>query len=61
MHLKLYRLLKLSAANNCLTLLANLSIQAKSGDPEQTAHIPHCLPLRPLMISADEKDDFCCD
>ena len=32
-------LLKLSAANNCLTLLVNLSIQAKSVDPEQTAPI----------------------
>ena len=27
----------LSAANNCQPLLANLSIQAKSVDPEQTA------------------------
>ena len=31
------RLLKLSAANNCLTLLTNLSIEANSMDPEQTA------------------------
>ena len=64
MHLKM-----LSAANNCLTSLANLSIQAKHVDLKQTAPIgavcfrsdlqsdlgPHCLPLRPLNISADEK------
>ena len=34
MHLKMS-----SAANNCLTLLANLGMQAKSVDPEQTAPI----------------------
>ena len=28
-----------SAANNCLTLLTNLSIEAKSMDPDQTATI----------------------
>ena len=39
MHLKKCRLLISSAANNYLTLLANLSIQAKSVDPEQTGHI----------------------
>ena len=33
------RLLKSSAANNCQTLMANLSIQAKIVDPEQTAPI----------------------
>ena len=40
-------LLKSSAANNCLTLLTNLSIEVNSVDPEQTAPIdlgPHCLP-----------------
>ena len=33
------RLLKSSAANNCLTLLTNLSIEANSMDREQTAPI----------------------
>ena len=33
------RLLKLSAANNYLTLLTNLSIEAKTVDPDQTAPI----------------------
>ena len=33
------RLLKSSAANNCLALLTYLSIEANSVDPEQTAHI----------------------
>ena len=32
-------LLKLSAANNCLTLLTNLSIEANRVDPDQTASI----------------------
>ena len=31
------RLLKSSAANNCLTLLSNFSIKANSVDPDQTA------------------------
>ena len=35
MHLIICCMLKLSAANNCLTLLANLSIQAKSVEPEK--------------------------
>ena len=34
---KKLRLLKLSAANNCLTLLMNLSIEAIRVDPDQTA------------------------
>ena len=38
MHLK-NRLLKSSAANNCLTLLTNISIEANSLDPDQTAPI----------------------
>ena len=38
MHLK-NRLLKSSAANNCLTLLTNISIEANSLDPDQTAAI----------------------
>ena len=33
------RLLKSSAANNCLTLLTNLSIEANMVDPDQTAPI----------------------
>ena len=33
------RLLKSSAANNCLTLLKNLSIEANRVDPDQTAPI----------------------
>ena len=33
------RLLKSSAANNCLTLLTNISIEANSVDPDQTAPI----------------------
>ena len=33
------RLLKSSAANNCLTLLTNLSIEANTVDPDQTAPI----------------------
>ena len=33
------RLLKSSAANNCQTLMMNLSIKANSVDPEQTAPI----------------------
>ena len=38
------RLLKLSAATNCLTLLTNLSIEANRVDPDQTAPKgPHCL------------------
>ena len=38
------RLLKSSAANNCLTLLTNLSREANRVDPDQTAPIgPHCL------------------
>ena len=32
-------LLKSSAANNCLTLLTNLSIEANRVDPDQTAPI----------------------
>ena len=40
MHLEKLRLLfKLSAANNCLTLLTNLSIEANRMDPDQTAPI----------------------
>ena len=38
MHLK-NRLLKSSAANNCLTLLTNISIEANSLDPDQTAPV----------------------
>ena len=34
-----WRLLKSSAANSCLTLLTNLSIEASKVDPEQTAPI----------------------
>ena len=29
----------LSAANNCLTLLMKISIEANSVDPKQTAHV----------------------
>ena len=39
MHLKNLRLLKSSAANNCLTLLTNSSIEANRVDPDQTAPI----------------------
>ena len=34
-----WRPLKSSAANNCLTLLTNLSIEANRVDPDQTAPI----------------------
>ena len=58
-------LLKLSAANNCKTLLANLSIQAKSVDQEQTASIGAVwsgFTLFALTIQQMRKaDDFCCN
>ena len=38
MHLKMSSA-EVVCCNNCLTLLANLSIQAKNVDPEQTAPI----------------------
>ena len=41
-----------SAANNCLTLLTNLSIEANRVDPDQTAPICH---RGFLNITADEK------
>ena len=37
MHLNKIRLLNSSAANNCLTLLTNLSIEANKVGPDQTA------------------------
>ena len=37
MHLEKLGLLKFSAANNCLTLLTNLSIEANRVDLDQTA------------------------
>ena len=55
MHLKMS-----SAEAVCCKLLPNitdeLSIEANSADPEQTADLgPHCLPYRLLNISADKK------
>ena len=62
MHLK-NRLLKSSAANNCLTLQTNISIEANSVDPDQSSLIwvRNVCDRGFLNISADEKaDDFCC-
>ena len=56
-------LLKLSAANFCLTLLTNLSIEANRVDPHKTAPIGSGSSL--FVIEAFQQtrkaDDFCCD
>ena len=55
------RLLKSSTANNCLTLLTNLSIEANSVDPDQTAPIgavgsgSTLFVIEVINISTDEK------
>ena len=50
------RLLKSSAANNCLTLLTNLSIEANRVDPDQTLIWVNTVCHRGFsIISAGEK------
>ena len=63
------RLLKSSAANNCQTLMMNLSIEANSVDPEQTAPIGAVWSGSSLFVieasytfqQTRKADDFCCD
>ena len=64
MHLKMIK----SSAAYLLTLLTNVTIEANSVDPDQTATVEqsifdiHYLTKRLLNISSDDKvDDFCCD
>ena len=64
-----WRLLKSSAANNCQTLLSNLSIEANRVDPDQTAPIEAVWSGSTLFVieasytfqQMRKADDFCFD
>ena len=62
MHLKMSSA-EVVCCKNLPNITDELSIEANSVDPEQTAPIVHTVCHRGfLIISADEKtDDFCCD